>query len=529
MRASSGVLLGLAATIGWQATAQPARNGSVAATKPNIVMIFIDDWAWNGSPVRMDDSMANSRMPVLQMPNLEKLARDGMKFRNAYAGAPQCSPSRVCLQTGKSAGRSGFTVYMNSRSDYYDTNRAYSKFPVVPCVSDMTIDEDAVTIPEALNPLGYACGHFGKWHMRGDPGDEGYVAHDGDTTNTPGNTVGKVSRQPVDITDPKLMFSVTERSIKFMREQVKAKAPFYLQISHYAMHAGSECLNATREKYVKHPLVQEYYKEVGKTPETINRKQDPAIWLGMAEDLDGRIGAVLDEIRQLGIEDNTYVVVTSDNGYRHHFYPGQTQPLHGAKWWVWQGGIRVPMVVRGPGIAAGTVFKENVVNYDFLPTFVEWAGGDARSLKDIDGVSLAGYMHGEKPDEGFRNRYLYFHYPHYRTAMPHSAIVTGTRKVMHFYERPDVPMLFDLAADEGEVANIAMKRPEEHGKLFAEMMRYFEQVGARIPKPNPEYDPSVYEQAKEHGTRTAWGAFEGKRALEDDEKQKPEERTTDGH
>ncbi len=472
------------------------------APKPNIVLLLIDDWAWNGSPVPMDDQMANSRMPVLQMPNLERLASEGMKFRNAYSGAPQCSPSRVCIQTGQSAARTGFTVYLGKPKDpYYDTRRQYQKLPLVPNVSDSSIDAGTTTIPEALKPLGYSSAHVGKWHMGGDPGEEGYVVHDGDTNNNPGNTVGKVSRQPEDITDPKLMFSITERAIGFMKDQVKAGAPFYLQVSHYAMHEGRECLNATREKYVKHPLVQAWYRKAGKTADTINRKQDPAIWLGMAEDLDGRIGAVLNEIKTLGIEDNTYVIVVADNGYRHSFLPGLTQPLHAAKWWAWQGGIRVPMIVKGPDIKAGAEFQENVVNYDFLPTFLDWAGENPDSLQDIDGVSLAGYMRGEKPHETFRSRYLYFHYPHYRTTMPHSAIVSGTRKVMHFYERTDVPMLFDLGADEGEVENIAAKRPEEHKKLYGEMRRYFQQVGARIPEVNPDYDPEFYKQTKEYEKR----------------------------
>ena len=487
--------------------------------KPNIVLLFIDDWAWNGSPVPMDDAMENSRMPVLQMPNVERLAREGMKFRNAYA-SPQCSPSRVCVQTGMSSPRSGFTVYMNNgRQDYYD-EKGYKGFPVVPCVSDMTIDEGAVTIPEALKPLGYVSAHIGKWHMRGNPGDEGYELHDGDTDNNPGNTLPENAKQrlPDDLTDPKLMFSVTEKAIGFMEDQVEAGQPFYLQISHYAMHEGRECLPATREKYLNHPAVQAYYKKIGKTAETVTRKSDPAIWLGMGEDLDRRIGAVLDRIKELGIENNTYVVMVSDNGYRHSFLPGLTQPHHGAKWWVWQGGIRVPMIVKGPGIQAGSAFAGNVVNYDFLPTFVDWAGGEPESLKDIDGVSLAGYMAGEQPSESFLNRNLYFHYPHYRSGMPHSAVVSGDRKLMHFYDRPDVPMLFDLSADMGETHNIAKIHPENHKKLYREMMDYFEQVGARIPKLNPDYDAELYKKAKEYDERVAWGAFEGSRPLEKDEK-----------
>jgi len=505
-----------------------AHNCQAAEQPPNIVMLFIDDWAWNGSPVAMDDSMVNSRMPVLQMPNVEKLAREGMKFRNAYA-SPQCSPSRVCLQTGQSSPRNGFTVFMNDKGQEYYDAKTYKGFPVIPCISDMTIDPDAVTIPEALKPLGYVSAHIGKWHMRGNPGDEGYALHDGETTNNEGNTLRtglkegepKPKRLPEDLTDPKLMFSNTEKAIGFMTEQVQAGKPFYLQISHYAMHAGSECLPATREKYAKHPLVQAWYKKNNKQAETIKLGDDPAVWFGMAEDLDGRIGAVLDKLAELNIEDNTYVILVSDNGYRHkelHVTPGLTQPLHAKKWWVWQGGIRVPMIVKGPNIKPGSVFLGNVVNYDFLPTFVDWAGGKPEDLKEIDGVSLAKYMAGESPDEAFLNRNLYFHYPHYRTTMPHSAVVSGPLKVIHFYERPEIPMLFDLSEDEGEVVNIAEAHPQQHRRLYDAMMGYLNDVNARMPKINPDYDPEIYKMSKEYDERVMWGPFVGERPLEEDER-----------
>lgn len=510
MKYAQSVLIALVLFSAVTAAAEPP--------KPNIVLLFIDDWAWNGSTVPMDDDMPNSKMPVLQMPNVERLAKDGMKFRNAYA-SPQCSPSRVCIQTGQSSPRSGYTVFMNDKGQNYYDAKTYKSFPVVPCVSDMTMDEDAITIPEALKPLGYVSAHVGKWHMRGDPGAEGYALHDGDTSNKPGNTLPAVANQrlPDDLTDPKLMFSVTEKAIGFMDAQVEANQPFYLQISHYAMHEGRECLPATRAKYVKHPTVQAYYKKNNTTAEKVKRKSDPAIWLGMAEDLDGRIGAVLDRIVELGIEDNTYVVMLSDNGYRHSFLPGLIQPHHAAKWWVWQGGIRVPMIVKGPRIKSNSSFNGNVINYDLLPTFLDWAGGEPESLQNIDGVSLARYMVGEAPGAEFLNRNLYFHYPHYRSGMPHSAVVSGDRKLLHFYGEPDIPMLFDLATDMGEVHNIAAAEVAQHKRLHGQMMSYFERVGARLPKVNPDFDADVYKEATEYDKRVLWGAFKGSRILELDE------------
>jgi arylsulfatase A-like enzyme len=176
------------------------------------------------------------------------------------------------------------------------------------------------------------------------------------------------------------------------------------------------------------------------------------------------------------------------------------------------------MLVRGPGIKAGSTFEGNVVNYDLLPTFVDWARGDPAKLQNIDGVSLAGYMRGEKPDPAFMNRYLYFHYPHNRTSMPHSAIVSGTRKVIHFYQRPDLPMLFDLTSDEGEVHNIAGRQPQIHQQLWGELMRYLKQVEARIPKRNPDFDREAYEASETYEARLPYGPFEGSRPLEEDEK-----------
>ncbi|MFC1652210.1 sulfatase-like hydrolase/transferase [Planctomycetota bacterium] len=483
-----------------------------AQAKPNIILFYIDDWAWNGSPVAMNESMENSFMPVLQMPNLEKLAKQGMKFTNAY-GSPQCAPARVSVQTGQSCPRSGFTLVLGKiKDEYYDTRPAYRKLPVLPNISDTCLDADAITIPEVLKPLGYVSAHIGKWHMYSDPGAEGYLVHDGDTDNKPGTPKDPKVRAK----DPKLMFSITKKAIGFIEEQTEKGNSFYCQISHYAMHEGRQCLEATRQKYANLPLLKEYYKKVGK----VRPNRDPAVWLGMGEDLDGRIGAVLNKLKELGIEDNTYVMVVSDNGYRHdalQLTPGLTQPLHGHKWWAWQGGVRVPMIVKGPGIKQNAKFEGNVANYDFLPTFLDWAGGDPSTLKDIDGVSLAGYMEGDKPDESFLNRNLYFHVPHYREEIPHSAIISGQTKVMHFYEKPGIPMMFDLTKDPGEVSNIAKQFPEKHKQLFDEMMNYLGEMGARFPKANPDYDPDVYKKHKNYKKYLQWGPFEGQRTLEEDE------------
>ncbi|VGO15729.1 Arylsulfatase [Pontiella desulfatans] len=498
--------------------------------RPNIVLIYVDDWAWNGTPIRMDDRMRNSGMPsIMEMPNLESMAQNGMVFRNAY-GSPQCTPARASIQTGQSNPRNGITVYMGN-SGYYDDDSTtegekYYNFPVIANGSSRTFSPAAVTIPEALAPLGYACAHIGKWHIRdGSPGDEGYARHDGPTSNDEGNNYDDTTGL-AGLEDPKLMTQITDDGIAFMEEQVAAGQPFYLQLSHYAMHGGWECSPESRARYQNHPDIVAY-NGGEKNPEKINHTKDPAVFLGMAYELDLKIGEVRQKLVDLGIADNTYVIMMGDNGYRHDFFDelsGLSQPLHMQKWWLWQGGIRVPMVAEGPGIPAGSFTAANVANYDFLPTFVDWAGGDPARVPDLDGISLAGLMEGEAPGGDFLDRSLYFHFPHYRNTMPHSVMVKGQEAVVYFYETPvrfpawEPIMYFDIGNDPGQYHNIYPENPARAGALYADMTNYFASVGARIPLvPNTNYVESVYMNVSEYDKRVAGGPFIGTRTAESDE------------
>lgn len=493
--------------------------------QPNLVLIYVDDWAWNASSVAMDSRMRNSHMPdIIEMPNLDSIAEHGMVFRNAY-GSPQCTPARAAIQTGQSNPRNGITVFL-SQSTYY-VNDGSDGFPVISNGSDRPLRTNSVTIAEALAPLGYQSGFFGKWHIRDtDPNDRGFYAPDGETSNTEGNTYVGDGNSMEGIVDPKLMKHVTDSGIAFIEEKVAEGVPFYVQFSHYAMHAGYECFPEDRARYQNHPAVVAY--NGGETnPANLGRNDDPAVYLAMAYELDQKIGEVRQKLVDLGIADNTYLVVAGDNGYREGFYDGLfglSQPLHSAKWWLWQGGIRVPMLAEGPGIATNAECTANVVNYDFLPTFYTWAGGDTNELQDIDGISLAGLMEGETPSESFRNRSLYFHYPHYRTSMPFSVMVKGHEKVVYFYETPvrfpawEPIMYFDIGSDVGEYHNIYPQNPARAEELYADMTNYLAMVGARIPLvPNPLYDEAAYANAAGYADRVMWGPFIGTRATESDE------------
>jgi len=197
----------------------------------------------------------------------------------------------------------------------------------------------------------------------------------------------------------------------------------------------------------------------------------------------------LAKLDELGLTGNNYVIFTADNGYR--IWNESYDPLRGAKWWLWDNGVRVPMIVRGPGIAAGSRSAVNIVGYDFLPTLADLAGASDRLAKEVDGTSFKPVLLGQPVADSYVNRALYFHYPHYRVAPPSSAIVVGDLKLQHFYEWPDDNFAYDLKTDLGEKTNLARVNPERSAQLYRQMMERLKAVGGYFPKINPKADPKV--------------------------------------
>ncbi|MEM6654840.1 MAG: sulfatase, partial [Planctomycetota bacterium] len=418
-------------------------GGSLRAeTPPNIILIYTDDFPWFGTSVQMQAGDVGSHTPYQRSPNIDRLASEGLTFSRAYAPAGMCGPSRASLQLGQSTARSRYTA-----------NAGNSNGTEVPGIEQngggellneptslIHLPSERTTVGEALQAQGYATAHFGKWHLwGGGPENHGYDVSDGETNNTPGNT------NPDPINDPKLMFSITQDSIDFMQQQNAADKPFFIQMSHYATHGGFQYRPETYEYYENLQAINDQVPESGQ-----NTARETA---AMFEDLDTTIGMVLDEVDNLGIADNTYVVFTSDNGMGRNL---GNNYLRGAKWWLWDAALRVPMIVRGPDIPAGTRTDTNVVQYDYMPTFVDWAGGDLESLPDdIDGVSLRGLMENPEVDPDYEGRSLYFHYPHTRNSTPQSAVVKGTEKLIIFYEDTDKLYYFDTSVDPFESFNIS--------------------------------------------------------------------------
>jgi len=428
--------------------------------KPNFIFILVDDMGWTGLSTFMDENTAQSKSDFYNTPRLAKFASESMRFSNAYAPSPMCTPSRASFLTGKSPAMLHITN--PGRAD-----RQPKKQQVIPPQHINYLPAGEVTIAEILKKQNYATAHFGKWHLSGQgPGDHGFDQHDGNTSNGgPGTYTDP---------NPKDIFGITKRANAFMDEQVKEQKPFYLQLSHYAVHGPYQALEKTEETFSD--------REKGS-------RHNNVTYAAMTKDLDTSIGMVLDEVDKLRIANNTYIIVMSDNGAGNPRNPDENTPLNKGKATLWEGGIRVPLIIRGVNIKPNSFCKSNVIGYDLFPTLCELANAGS-GPEDLEGVSIVPLLH-EKPEAFSRANELVFHFPHYgkgATQVPQSAILSGKWKLTRWYETGDVK-LFDLSEDIGEKNDLSKKSPEKAAELNTKLTAYLKRVNAQLPTKNPDYDP----------------------------------------
>jgi arylsulfatase A len=471
---SSGGQAGTNAGGAGRASAGAGGSGGVRPAVPNIVVILTDDEGWNGTSVRMDGQRADSRSDFYETPNIERLSAMGMTFSNGY-GSPNCSPSRLSLLTGKSAPRLKMTdiVDRNAGVDYEGHLLLPPGHPDNPAGRIYAIPEAEQTVAEMIKAhnSGYATAHFGKWHLAGSgPALHGFDEGDGAT----GNETGQVGGD-----DPKLMFTLTQRAQAFIQKNAAARQPFYLQISHYATHQTSFALAATLAKYQ------------AKAPGAVHIHP---LFAAMTEDLDTAIGRVLDTLKDPngdgdlsdGLLASTFIVLLSDNGAVDA--DSDNFPLAKGKATTWEGGVRVPFMVAGPGIAAASRSNVPVVEYDFLPTFAEWLGASPAPLGGVlDGGSFARLAWGEANVVERPGTAIVFHFPHYvvdKGSVPMSSIRVGNMKLVHFYETGQ-SQLFDLSTDLGEQNDLAAQQPELVRSLRRQLRDYLRNVSAPMPRLNP--------------------------------------------
>ncbi len=450
------VWVGVGAATSVTCRAQVSGSAPTAA-RPNIVFMLSDDQDWTGLSVQMHPDVPASKSDVFRTPNVARLAAQGMRFTNAYAPSPVCSPTRYSIQTGKSPAQLHWT-----KAAPIVTAADGTKLMPPRLVRHIAASE--LTIGEALRKAGYATAHYGKWHISGGgPGRHGYDEHDGNTSNR--DAAPFKDPNPVDI------FGMGERAIAFMTRQTRAGRPFFVQMSYHALHYPENAREKTQATY--RGLAS------GRRGNRVGRA-------AITEDLDTGVGMVMDGLERLGIAGNTVVIYMSDNGGGG----GGPRPVQGGKGSLWEGGIRVPFIVRGPGVASGTFCHVPIVGYDLLPTFCELAGLRSALPAGVEGGSLVQLLRGGGIGEVRRPREeIVFHFPHYQSADgPHSAIRLGDLKLIRFYETGDV-RLFDLAVDLREQHDLAREQPAKAAALTRRLDAYLTAVRAQLPAPNPGYDP----------------------------------------
>jgi arylsulfatase A-like enzyme len=435
---------------------------SQQSSPPNFIFILTDDQGWSCTSMGIDDRMPDSKSDYYETPQIDRMASEGLRFTHAYAPASICSPTRRSIIFGQTPTRLGDETFKETYSP--ETNG------------------QALTIPRVLkaaNPA-YKAAHYGKWDLRADifPEDLGFDESDGDTRNSHGNLMADSGNKWTEVfvtNDPKRTVSITRRAINFLERQVDNGNPFYLQISHYAPHVDIQTRQSTLEKYEN------------KTP---GKKHHTPGWAGMLEDMDTSVGDILDKVESLGISDNTYIILMSDNGAAEFIPPvsGQKKlsdpasfdkpmrnyPLRAGKWTLYEGGIRVPFIVKGPGVEAGKMSHEPIGGWDILPTIAELAAYELPSTADLDGGSFAKVIRDNGKGQVNRSRdYFVFH--RYHDGYPHSAIIQDRYKLVILWKKGKKE-LYDLHADIGERTDISGQHPDRVESLYGEFISYVKEV-----------------------------------------------------
>ncbi len=440
-----GLLLGAGLAAGLNGTAVQ----SAGPDKPNIVLILMDDMGVS------DVGCYGSTF--YRTPNIDKLCSEGMKFTQAYAAAPICSPTRASILFGQYPARTHITDFIPGRAMPY----AKMKCPVL----REFMPNDTPSIASELKKAGYVSAIFGKWHVARNMKQHGPLSYGFDTYFEDGDLNSKSTPQ-----DPKGVFALTGKAIDFMREN-KDK-PFFLFVSHYSVHDPLQCNPVLRDEY--------------KTRIKPGAVQNNPIYATMIDDTDRSIGQLLVAMKELGLEKNTLVMFFSDNGGL--LSNTSNEPFRNGKGSLYEGGIREPLIIRWPGrVEPGSVSDQIVSSVDLMPTFMDLAGvADRPPL--LDGVSFVSVFTGK----GKLNRdAIFWHYPHYYKPYnpPCGAVRAGQYKLIRFYD-DNRTELYDLQNDLAEQNNLTSKMTEKTAELSAMLDRWKASVGAAEVTLNPAYDPA---------------------------------------
>lgn len=449
---------------------------------PNIVLILVDDMGWTG--------LSGYGSDLHRTPHIDRLADQSMKFTSAYASASICTPTRAALMTGQYPARLNMTIWHEA------TQKPPTNKKLIPPIVEGNLQHSHVTLAEALREGGYRTAHVGKWHL----GDAGHYpqTHGFDYTfggsfwGAPstfyfpyqgyfGNNKTEFRYIPgVDASEPRegehLTDRLTDEAIGFIERE--SSKPFFLYMSYYTVHTPIE----------GKPEIAARYEQKIKA----GMSHDNAHYAAMHETLDDNVGRILQTLKNQGVADNTVVILTSDNGGFINNYQGTTvtsnAPLRSGKGSLYEGGVRVPLIIHWPGVTKrGSVSDEAVATMDLYPTILDITSvtGDATYNPTVDGMSLSPLL--KNSDAALGRASLYWHYPHYyQTTSPVSSIRQGKWKLLEYFEDNHIE-LYDLESDLGETTNLASTMPDKAQALKRDLNNWRSQVNASIPQPNPQF------------------------------------------
>ena len=429
-----------------------ALASATAAPKPNFVLILADDMGWNEAGFCGAKSF--------DTPNLDRMAREGFVFGEACASAPNCAPTRACLLTGQYPPRHGVYTVVDERHSPGAQNHR-----ILAAASREALPEESVTLAEALKPAGYATGMFGMWNLgRGRGGPTTPTGQGFDVFIEP-KLLGFEKDAYRDAAGRYSPDVLAEAALRWM-ESVKDR-PFFLYLAFHDVHAPYDPKPEFLAKY-----------------QARNGMANPA-HAATVEAMDANVGRELAALEKSGISNNTYVIFTSDNGGSRQ----SVAPLRGGKGTLYQGGVRVPAAIRGPGIKPGGTSRVPMLSMDWFPTVMDLAGLKLPESVQLDGQSLVPLLGGKS--SGFE-RDVFWHFPSYiGGGGPCSAIRSGDWKLIEFFESK-TSELYHLTEDPGENNDLSAREPKRSAELLAKLHAW--QAATKAPRPfeaNPAYDPSA--------------------------------------
>jgi arylsulfatase A len=454
-RATLGLLIGLSSLQLSQAAPH---------SQPNIILILADDLGWTDLSCYGSD--------FYQTPHIDQLARDGMKFTQAYSACTVCSPTRAALLTGKYPARLHLTDWIPGLPP------ENPKLLVPDWTKYLPLEE--ITLARALRSGGYVTASIGKWHLGGE---EYYPEKHGFDINVAGSSAPappsyfapyKIATLPDGPQGEYLTDRLGDEAVRFI-EQHQEK-PFFLYLAHFAVHLPIQGKVVLAEKY--------------RAKRRPGQRQTNAVYAAMIESMDATVGRVRRTLDELKLADRTLIVFVSDNGGR--VPTTSNHPLRAGKGSCYEGGTRVPLIVHWPGVTrAATVCDTPVISMDLYPTVLEIAGLKKAARNGADGVSLVPLL---QQNGKLKRDTLFWHYPHYQHyqlggTTPYGAIRAGDFKLIEFFDDMRVE-LYNLREDIGEQRNLAAQWPAKAEALRARLRAWRKEIGAQMPSHNPAYDPS---------------------------------------